>query len=101
MTVCSCNCCTQYTCVLCALGWVSWDHGIDFMNNRSRLPPEGSAKGEHLYGIKARERARESLKVGGEGKGGLFWHCARIGVLESTATQTSQSITLAGHAYQS
>ncbi len=46
---------------------------IFFTNNRSRLPPEGSARKEHLYGIKATERKKEIfLKVGGEGKGGFF-----------------------------
>lgn len=42
------------------LGWVGRDHGTDFMNNRSRLPPERSAKEEHLYGIKQMERMKES-----------------------------------------
>lgn len=42
------------------------------MNNRSGLPPEGSAKEQHLYGIKAMERLKESLKVGGEAKGGFL-----------------------------
>lgn len=46
--------------ILCAR-FVHWagstgTNGSDFMNNRSRLPPEGSAKEEHLYGIKAMER---------------------------------------------
>lgn len=58
----------------CSARWAgsAGNHGIDFMNNRSRLPPEGSAKAEHLYGIKALERTKESLKVGGEGKGGFL-----------------------------
>lgn len=30
---------------------LGWDH--DFMNNRSRFSLGASAKGEHLYGIKA------------------------------------------------
>lgn len=29
------------------------------MNNRSGLPPEGSAKEQHLYGIKSVERMKE------------------------------------------
>lgn len=37
------------------------------MNNRRRLPPEGSAKEEHLCSIKAAEKTKERLKVGGEG----------------------------------
>lgn len=42
------------------------------MNNRSGLLPEGSAKEQHLYGIKAMDGLKESLKVGGEAKGGFL-----------------------------
>lgn len=45
--------------MLYAKGRVCSDLGIDFMNNRSGLPPEGSAKEQHLKGIKPVERMRE------------------------------------------
>lgn len=50
------SCFTQHS----ALGWAARCHGTPFMNNRSWLPAEGSAEGEHLYGIKAAERVKAS-----------------------------------------
>lgn len=49
---------SQCACMLYAKGWVCSDLGIYFMNNRSGLPPEGSAKEQHLYGIKSVERMK-------------------------------------------
>ncbi|KAK2897249.1 hypothetical protein Q8A73_013629 [Channa argus] len=46
------------------VGWVGWDRGADFMNNRSRLMPEGTAKEEHLYRIKAVDRMKETPLAG-------------------------------------
>lgn len=83
-------------CVLCELGWVGWDHGTDFMNNRSRLPPEGSAKEEHLYGIKAMERMKESWRWEERERRDFG---ISLCVLESTTMQTSQSIKRADRAH--
>lgn len=63
------------------------------MNNRSRLSPEGSAKEQHLYGIKATERAEGEFKGGRRRKGRIFG-IGLAAVLETT--QTSASIKQAG-----
>lgn len=67
--------------VLCALGWAD---GSDFLNNGSRLPPEGRAKEEHLYGIKAMERMKEREDFGKHNNADLLINTAsRVSVYQN------------------
>lgn len=75
---------TLGTCELQALGWVSRDRGTDFMNNRRRLPPDGSAKKTSVWDQGNGENGGK-LKVGGERKRGFLALHTKKTVLEIKA----------------